>query len=170
MADAAGLEALRDMFRHHAWATLHLIGYCAGLAPEQLAWSVPGTRGGILDTLQHIVRADYGYKTRFGVPRDAELQEADLPLEEMRRIFAQESELWQSLLGRLTEFDITIAAEPESDPPWPETPHSQNLLLIQAIHHGNDHRTQICTILGSKGLEVPDLGCWAYWLSARTAQ
>jgi uncharacterized damage-inducible protein DinB len=169
--DDASLEALRDVFRHHAWATLELIDYCDQLTPEQRAETVPGTRGGILDTLRHIVRADYGYKRRFGVHSKPELQETDLrTLEVMRRVFAEEAELWQSLLGRLADFDITIEAEPWEDPPWPEAPHAQSLLLIQAIHHGNEHRAQICTILGSKGLDVPGLGAWDYWLAERIAR
>ena len=32
----------------------------------------------------------------------------------------------------------------------------------QAIHHGNDHRTQICTILGQNGISVGDLDVWAF--------
>ncbi len=168
MADDATLEALRDMFRHHAWATLQLIDYCAGLTPEQLSASVPGTRGPILETLEHIVGADQRYKRRFGVNSAPAVKEGDgATVELMRTAFAKEAEIWQSLLGRLAEFDITIPAEPEEDPPWPEAPHARNLLLIQAVHHGNDHRTQICTVLGSKGLEVPDLSCWAYWASER---
>ena len=53
MAEEAALDALRDMFRYHAWATLRLIDFCAGLPPEQLGGSVPGTRGPILNTLRH---------------------------------------------------------------------------------------------------------------------
>ena|SRR2546425_5429920 len=168
MPEDAALEALRDMFRHHAWATLTLIDYCAGLTPAQLSESVPGTRGPILETLRHIVKADYGYKMRFGVHSKPELEESDIvTLDAMRTVFTKDAEIWQALLPRLSEFDITIPAEPWEDPPWPEAPHARNLLLIQAIHHGNDHRTQICTVVGSKGVDVPDLGCWAYWAAER---
>jgi uncharacterized damage-inducible protein DinB len=164
----AGLDVLRDVFRHHAWATLQLIQYCATLPLDSLSQSVPGTRGPILETLRHIVIADYGYAKRFRVHSEPAVKELDLAtVELMRTVFVQQAQTWQSLLERLPEFDITIAAEPWEDPPWPETPHAQNLLLIQAVHHGNEHRTQICTVLGSKGLEVPDLSCWAYWAAER---
>jgi hypothetical protein len=46
---------------------------------------------------------------------------------------------------------------------WPETRHAQNLFLLQAIHHGNDHRTHICTVLSVLGLEPPDIDGWSYW-------
>jgi hypothetical protein len=34
--------------------------------------------------------------------------------------------------------------------------------LAQSIHHADDHRTQVLSILGSRGLDVPELDVWAY--------
>jgi len=36
------------------------------------------------------------------------------------------------------------------------------VVLLQAMHHGNDHRTHICTILGHHGIEYGqmDSGVW----------
>jgi hypothetical protein len=39
------------------------------------------------------------------------------------------------------------------------------ILLVQAIHHANDHRTHICTVLGSHGIPLPEMDVWAYGLS-----
>ena len=36
------------------------------------------------------------------------------------------------------------------------------IVIIQALHHGNDHRTHICTILGHHGVEYGDMDVWAY--------
>jgi hypothetical protein len=36
------------------------------------------------------------------------------------------------------------------------------VVITQAIHHGNDHRTHICTILGQNGISVDDIDVWAY--------
>jgi hypothetical protein len=36
------------------------------------------------------------------------------------------------------------------------------VVVIQALHHGNDHRTHICTILGHNGVEYGDMDVWAY--------
>ncbi len=52
---------LEDGFKHHVWATLRLIDVCLELTPEQLATSVPGTYGSILDTQRHLVGADANY-------------------------------------------------------------------------------------------------------------
>ena len=34
--------------------------------------------------------------------------------------------------------------------------------LAQALHHGTDHRSQICTGLTSLGIEPPDIDVWAF--------
>src|SRR5262245_46107441 len=44
------LDPLREMFRYHAWATLTLLDYCAGLPSETLYETAPGTYGTILRT------------------------------------------------------------------------------------------------------------------------
>ena len=30
------------------------------------------------------------------------------------------------------------------------------------LHHGTDHRSQICTALTSMGIEPPEIGVWEY--------
>ena len=35
-------------------------------------------------------------------------------------------------------------------------------VLAQLVHHGNEHRTQATTILGSHGIEPPEISGWAY--------
>jgi hypothetical protein len=32
--------------------------------------------------------------------------------------------------------------------------------MAQAIHHGDDHRGHVLSILGALGLEVPELSVW----------
>jgi hypothetical protein len=39
------------------------------------------------------------------------------------------------------------------------------VVLVQAMHHGNDHRTHICTILGYHDIPYGDMDVWAYGLS-----
>ena len=36
------------------------------------------------------------------------------------------------------------------------------VVLIQAMHHGNDHRTHICTIFGTHGIDYGDMDVWSY--------
>ena len=161
----AALEALRDLFRYHQWATLRLIDHCATLADDELSATAPGTRGSIIDTLRHIVSADHRYLRRLGVPADPAWNEDEASLDLLRAAVSKQAASWQAIIDRLAEIDITIPAQPDNQ--WPEAPHSQNLMLLQAIHHGNDHRTHICTILGSMNLEVPEVDGWSYWAAER---
>ena len=34
--------------------------------------------------------------------------------------------------------------------------------LAQALHHGTDHRSQVCTTLTSLGIEPPEIDVWAF--------
>jgi len=36
------------------------------------------------------------------------------------------------------------------------------VILAQLVHHGNEHRTQVTTILGSNGIEPPAVSAWGY--------
>jgi hypothetical protein len=66
---------------------------------------------------------------------------------------------WRELLDRIDELDATHPEEPGE---YPEVEQAVGLYLTQAVHHGNDHRTHICTILGAHGLEVPEFSGWEY--------
>jgi hypothetical protein len=38
--------------------------------------------------------------------------------------------------------------------------------MAQALHHADDHRSHVLSILGAHGLEAPRLDVWAYARSA----
>jgi len=69
---------------------------------------------------------------------------------------------WLELLDRLDELDCSMPAEPDSDPPYPAIEHAATLVLAQAVHHGNEHRTHVTTVLGANGLDDPELSAWEY--------
>lgn len=150
---------LSDAFRHHVWATERVLEVCAGLTPAQLEMPVPGTYGSILDTLRHIVQADSFYLTIFTNGR-VELidKDAGLDVPRLRSRF--------SAYG--PEYEALLAADPDPEAVVVERDdgvefHSKmGLRLAQVVHHGSDHRSQICTALTSLGLTPPDIDLWAY--------
>src|SRR5260221_4226363 len=99
-------SVIADAFGHHGWANVRLIDACSALSAEQLATSVPGTYGSIVDTLRHIVGADAGYLNllaRGAVPaiRDEDERGMDLPaLPPASVVHGKE---WATLAG--SEFD-----------------------------------------------------------------
>ncbi len=134
------MDALRTMFDHHTWATLALIDYCAALPPDAQAATVPGTHGSIEATLVHLVAAEQRYLKAMidGPPAGREVHESiPIRIDELRVPFEQQAQHWQSLVNRADELDITLPGGRDE----PDLPHAENLLFLQAIHHGNDHRT-----------------------------
>ena len=76
---------LETLFRHHLWANLRLLDVCKTLTDEQRQTSIVGGYGSIGDTLQHMVRSEYGYFMRIstGEPYDHPSDAPSLTFAEM---------------------------------------------------------------------------------------
>jgi uncharacterized damage-inducible protein DinB len=83
---------------------------------------------------------------------------ADLPT--LRRATVEHAEKWRRLLA--TEPDPEALIKRTWPNGRPDTVTTRTL-LVQAIHHGNDHRTHICTILGARGRRPPVLDAWHFY-------
>ncbi len=150
---------LADAFAHHAWATERLIDACATLSEEQLATSVIGTRGPIIETLRHLVHSDHWYLSFFVNRPELNDEDVDaMSLEQLRALFATNAAAWRAVLDEERDPDREIT---EQDDGW--TVRSPvGVRLAQVVHHGTDHRSQICTALSSLGIEPGELDVWAY--------
>ena len=76
---------LDDAFAHHMWATLQVMDVCAGLDPDRLEATAPGTYGTILDTLRHIVEADSSYPFAMTDGKVQPIDEERMDLAELRK-------------------------------------------------------------------------------------
>jgi uncharacterized damage-inducible protein DinB len=153
---------LTDAFAHHAWATLQVLDACEPLTDEQLATTVPGTYGSILDTLQHLVGSDAYYLHVLTEGRFAEVEEGDVDVAGMRRDIEANGAAWAALLGQDLDPD-RIVVRRRDDGSEGHGPIA--LRLAQAIHHGTDHRSQICTALTTLGIEPPAIDVWDWGLA-----
>ncbi len=158
------MDLLYELFCYNSWATLQLVDFCSQQSPEVLQKTVIATNRSILHTLTHLVGSEQGYleevmgeKTALPPVRQGEI----LSLQDIRDRSERLGQIWEEVLDRIDQIDITIPAEGS----WPETPHGQNVLMLQAIQHGIDHRTQICTTLSTLGLKHPRIDGWRYWLA-----
>lgn len=158
---------LRDAFGHHAWATIGLIDTCSGLSPEQLAATVPGTFGSIVDSLSHLVGADCSYLALLAGDEASAFDEST-SLDEMRAVMKQNAERWEAVLERRLDPDLVLVRHRDDG----SASHAPvGIRLAQALHHGSDHRSQICTILTSIGIEPPDIDVWAFaWSDGRLVE
>lgn len=150
---------LDDAFAHHVWATLRLIDACLPLSSEQLAGPVPGTYGSILDTMRHLVEADASYL--FGMTRGAVplIDEEAMDLPQLRAEMESHGPAWSSLLASDPDSEEVVVRHRDDGS---ETRAPFGIRLAQALHHGTDHRSQVCTALTNRGIEPPWIDCWAY--------
>jgi len=146
---------LLELLHHKTWATLRLIEYCQSLAPEHLDATMPGTYGSIRETFRHLLGGDEGYfRTVTGEDPGEFPKEAGVGV--LAERFRNLAKGWESVL-----VDPTVA-ERETERRFG---YAKGVaVLAQSIHHADDHRTQILSIIGARGLEVPDLDVWAHGL------
>ena len=150
---------LEDAFGHHVWATLRLIDACLVLPPEQLDTTVPGTYGSILATIRHTVGADSSYCALLSGGRVDEIDEDTFGLAELRSAMERNGPAWAALVGGDLDPDATIVRR-RKDGSTSTAP--LGIRVAQAIHHGTDHRSQVCTALTSLGIEPPAIDVWDY--------
>jgi uncharacterized damage-inducible protein DinB len=152
--DSLWLEAVK----YHKWANAYLADQCSKLTEDQLELSAPGTAGSIASTWVHLVAAQQGYVMRLGGSQ--RVMSSDDPFPGMEKIKEHltrgDDELME--LARKTDGDRMIQVN------WEEGPAKlpARIILVQALHHGNDHRTHICTVFGVHGLSYGEMDVWSY--------
>jgi uncharacterized damage-inducible protein DinB len=150
---------LADAFAHHVWATLRLIDACAALEPEQLDTAVPGTYGSILETTRHLVGSDAWYLFRITGDPAHVVDEDHLSLAELRAVMEPHEAIWSELLAGDLDPDAVLVGRNDDGS---ETHAATGVRIAQVLHHGTDHRSQICTALTTLGVEPPDIDVWDY--------
>lgn len=151
-------KPLIEAFRYNKWANLHLLDVCAKLSEEQLQLTAPGTYGTISATLLHLFSAEQRYLRRLAgtkpeinerepAPSVAVLRQLAVRsgdgLIDVARNFTPDQTIDEERDGRVIRLHLVV-------------------VLVQAMHHGNDHRTHIGTILGSHDITYGDMDVWAY--------
>jgi uncharacterized damage-inducible protein DinB len=151
---------LVEAFHYNKWANLHLLDVCAEFSDEQLQMTAPGTYGTIGFTFLHLLAAEQRYLKRLGAgePQISERDSVFPGIAALREHAARSGD-------KLIEIAPNVAPDEAHES---KTAREGTIMLysgvvvIQALHHGNDHRTHICTILGHHGIEYGDMDVWAY--------
>lgn len=152
---------LSDFFTYNLWANLRLLDACAHLSDSQLDATMPGIYGSVRETLMHLFASEENYaRTLTGTDSTPQLRAFTTfaGFDELRRrakgsgetlvAFAEQVE--QEELNRILHLDGGTYDAPVS------------IVVIQAIQHAIDHRSQIATLLSQQGIELPDLDSWGY--------
>jgi len=152
-------SVLADAFGHHGWASIQTVDACLALDPAQLDSSVPGTYGSILDTLRHLLEADSSYLAVLSRGRIAPIDATGLSVRELRPIAAANAAAWSELVaGQIDPDELLVRHRPDGS----ESHAPAGVRLAQALHHGSDHRSQVCTALTVLGFEPPAIDVWDY--------
>ena len=152
-------EILIEAFRHHAWANRELLAACRVLSEEQLM--SPGTAAGtdrnILAIFNHIIQSDRGYAARRGDrPEWVDNEEDADTFDELERRADENARVWERFLSQPLEAGKVIILDQGA------YEAEQSVLVVQALHHGNAHREQICAIMTGLGVQPPDIQAWSY--------
>lgn len=162
-------HALHDLARHNAWATAELITFCHRLDEPTLQATVPGTYGTIIATLRHLVDSEASYLFRLhgalaGYPWPADDAVGLEVLAERADLIAR---TWEQFLAGDVDTERRMEAR-GSDPPRYTTP--AGVMLAYVFEHATEHRAHICTILGARGYEAPDVSAWGYGFASGRSQ
>jgi uncharacterized damage-inducible protein DinB len=158
-------EVLLDAIRHNNWATKSLISFCRdqNFTAEQLEVTGVGTYGGILATLDHIVRCDGSYLRRLAQsPLDFVDSEQQADFDLLEDWTEQARLLWENVLSKPIDTERVVVVDNGTR----ET--RAGIFIAQSLNHANHHREQVCAILTGFGIEPPDIQAWEYaWQTHR---
>lgn len=116
--------------------------FCAGLDGAALDRGTPGTYGTLLSTIQHIVSGEQWYIELLsgeviGTPVD---ENVPRPLAELQEIAARTG----ARAIELASSDDADRAVIVDGKEW-----TAGVIYAQLVHHGNEHRAQVKSILGA---------------------
>jgi len=152
---------IADFFRYNLWGNLRVLDACANLDDAQLDASIRGTFGSVRETLVHIVAAEEGYVQRFTGQRPEPALHGGVPFpgfDELRRRARHSGE---GLIAIAEQFDAGQVLHLSYQGQLYDVPAI--FVLIQAINHATDHRSQVATILSQQDVTLPELDGWSYY-------
>jgi uncharacterized damage-inducible protein DinB len=160
-------DLVAEFLRHNTMMNGRILHACRGLSPEQVDATVVGTYGTIGATLVHVANSQHGYAARFlGTERPERLPEDPFPgFEALEDRLRTGDALLEEAAARVEAGDEHEVEVTGDDPPgtWRM---AGSLLLLQAVNHGTEHRSQVATILTTLGIEPPGMDGWEYFFAA----
>jgi uncharacterized damage-inducible protein DinB len=147
---------LHRLLEYNSWANRGLLEFLAAQPGQTLDLTATGVYGTIRDTFEHLLTAEMGYQHRLaGLPRYNETGRPARPeMADLQRLADESAGALARLVDRLPE--------PATMLPTSSGQRAAATILTQLIMHGVEHRAHVGTILGSNGIEPPDLDSWAH--------
>jgi uncharacterized damage-inducible protein DinB len=149
------------LFQRNTWANRELLRACASLDATALRHASPGTYGAVGPTLGHIVRGEQDFLHRLtgeGPSEWVDWAEGPLGLDRLATLAEEGDERLRAIL----------AAGPYPDGlVWEEWQGRRQavaawVILVQWVHHGDDHRAQVATSMGAAGIDPVNVSGWVF--------
>lgn len=152
------MQVYRAMVEYGRWANRRVFALCRDLDADALTADAKGAVRTIELTLKHSIRVEDAF---YGMLRNRSPDEALEPWQEYRehdfawfeRRADELADAYEALLAEVDEpfFDVEIKV------PWFDHPITKRDGFVQAMTHSIQHRAQICSTLGERGVEVPNM-------------
>jgi uncharacterized damage-inducible protein DinB len=148
------MRTLRDLYAYNAWANGQVFAICGTVDRGQLEAEAPGTRGTILETLRHLVVVEDVYARML---RGESLERVDAREEhDLAWVAERSAQLGEEYAAIVAEGDEGFL-EADLRVPWFDFHLTKHDGLLQVLSHSAQHRAQVFSVLGQRGVEVPDL-------------
>jgi uncharacterized damage-inducible protein DinB len=112
-----------------------------------------------LDILRHMAGGDAWYLFVLTGRSQPQFDEDSLSLADIRAVIQDQGVAWASVLTGDLDPDLEVIAKRDDGS---EGHAPLGIRLAQVVHHGTDHRSQICTGLTALGMEPPEIDVWAF--------
>jgi uncharacterized damage-inducible protein DinB len=109
--------------------------------------------------MRHLVGADASYLFVLTDGRVPEIDEDQMDLPALRAVMEGNGPAWATLLAQELDPDSIVVRHRDDGS---ESHAPVGIRLAQALHHGTDHRSQVCTALTALGVEPPAIDVWDF--------
>ncbi|HLZ21530.1 MAG TPA: DinB family protein [Ktedonobacterales bacterium] len=151
------MRTLRDMYAYNAWANAQVFAVCRDVDQARLDERAPGTFGTLTETLKHMagVEAVYAQMLQDKEPGAEGAQDAFFAhdLAWFAETTARAGQVYSKLLANASDafFDEPLHV------PWFDFALTKHDGLLQVLSHSAQHRAQVFSVLGQRGVEVPNV-------------
>ncbi|HEX6798333.1 MAG TPA: DinB family protein [Ktedonobacterales bacterium] len=152
------MRTLSDLYAYNAWANEKVFAVCRDVDQARLDENAPGTFGSITETLKHMAQVEMVY---FLMLRDQPLPASQEARDEF---FAHDLTWFAETLAHVGQGYIALLANADDayygqplHVPWFDFALTKHDGLLQVLSHSAQHRAQVFSVLGQRGVEVPDL-------------
>ena len=118
--------------------------------------------------MRHLVGADASYLELLSEGRVQPIDEDSMSLARAAAGDGGQRPVWADVLAAAGDPDAMVVRH-RDDGSTSTAP--LGIRLGQVVHHGTDHRSQICTALTSLGITPPEIDVWDFgWQEGRVAE